>query len=221
MEDRGDRTHQVVVNLGWTCLVAGVIGAAAAVFLVLVEPSVPQGRYSYPLTSEGFAAIQFFFFVHHLGLLAGLFGLWRSAATGRSRFGLWGIWGAIVGMALLTATELLAITAADSPYPSPRTDTLDSFYGVSSMLIGATLIMAGIGVVRTKVWGDWRRYVPLLLGVYVFVPMTPALFGPHAFARFAIGGWMLGFALLGWALVKTGEDAAVDRAADQVIVPAR
>lgn len=193
--------RESAVIAGWLCVAAGVTGAVAAILLVLVEPVVGKDRYSYPLSAGGFAAIQVCFFVHHLGLVAGLYGLWRSGAVGTSRLGRWGGAGAIAGMAMLTVTELIAVTASDSAYPSPRTNMLDGFYGVSSMLIGVTLIMAGVAVMRTKVWGTWRRYVPLLLGVYVFVPMTPALFGPFALARFAIGGWMIGFALLGWALV--------------------
>lgn len=216
-----ERSRTSVVAVGWSCLVAGVVGAAAALFLVLVEPAVAEDRYSYPLTAGGFAAIQVFFFVHHLGLLAGLYGLWRSGAVGTSRLGRWGAWGAVLGMALLTVTELIAITGSDSAYPSPRTNMLDGFYGVSSVLIGVTMIMTGGAVMRTNVWRDWRRYVPLLLGVYVFVPMTPALFGPFVLARFAIGGWMLGFALLGWAVVKTGQDGAVDGGGDHLKGPAR
>ena len=198
---------------GRSCVGAGVVGAAAAVFLVLVDPVVSEGRYSYPLSPSGFAAIQVFFFVHHFGLLAGLYGLSRSGAAGRSRLGRWGCAGALVGMALLTVAELAAISGANSAYPSPRTDTLDALYGIASMVIGATMIMAGVSVIRTGLWSGWRRAVPLLLGVYVFVPMTPAIFGPFVLARVAIGGWMLGFALLGLAVVKAGrEDVALSGA---------
>ena len=196
----------VLTSSGRVCVATGLVGAAAAIFLVLVEPAVDDGRYSYPLSPGGFTAIQVFFFVHHLGLLAGLYGLWRSGAAGTSRLGRWGTAGSMAGMALLTVAELAAISAAKSAYPSPRTDMLDGLYGIASMLIGATLIMAGVGVIRAGLWSDWRRYVPLMLGVYVFVPMTPAIFGPFVLARLAIGGWMLGFALLGWAVAKTGRE---------------
>ncbi len=197
----------VLTNSGWVCVATGVVGAAAAVFLVLVDPVVSEGRYSYPLSPSGFTAIQVFFFVHHLGLLVGLYGLRRSGAAGTSRLGRWGTAGSMAGMALLTVTELAAISAANSAYPSPRTDILDGLYGTSSMLIGAALIITGLSVIRTGLWSDWRRNVPLMLGVYVFVPMTPAIFGSFVLARLAIGGWMLGFALLGWAVVKTGHEA--------------
>jgi hypothetical protein len=114
----------------------------------------------------------------------------------------------MAGMGMLAATELVAITAANSTYPSAQTGTLDSLYGVSSILIGASLIVAGIAVIRAGRWHGWRRVLPLLLGLYVFVPLTPALFASWTLARLAIAGWMLGFAVLGWALVETARSAA-------------
>ena len=42
--------------------------------------------------------------------------------------------------------------------------------------------------------------MPLALGVWVFVPMTPAIMAGFMPARLAITGWMLLFAALGWAL---------------------
>lgn len=192
---------------GWVCLVAGLLGAASAIFLIVIAPAVGTDRFSYPLSAGGFTAIQVFFFIQHLGLLAGIYGLWRSGAAGSNRLGMWG---AMVSMALLTVTELVAISGANSAYPSARTDVIESLYGITSILIGATLIVAGIAVLRAGRWRGWARYVPLGLGVYVFVPMTPALFGSFTLGRFVIGGWMLGFAVLGWALVHTARRA--DRA---------
>lgn len=194
-----------VARWGWVCLVAGLLGLASAVFLIAIDPVVGEDRYSYPLSPEGFVAIQVFFFVHHLGLLGGLYALWRSGAVGTSRLGRWGSWGSMAGMALLSVTELVAISGARSAYPSARTDLLDGLYGMSSILIGVTLIMTGIAVIRLRRWQGWARIVPLALGVYVFVPMIPGLMGPHLLARLTIGGWMLGFAALGYALVKHSE----------------
>lgn len=200
------KPSRVLSQLGWACLAAGVVGLASAIFLVVVDPAVGEDRFSYPLSTSGFTAIQVFFFVHHLGLVAGLYGLWRSGAVGSNRMGRLGAWGAIVSMGLLTVTELVAITGADSGASSARTDMIESLYGISSLLIGVTMVMAGAAVIRAGQWQGWRQLVPLILGVYVFVPMTPALFGPHELARFAIGGWMLGFAFLGWALVQTAQE---------------
>jgi hypothetical protein len=196
-------TARTLFRLGWVTIVAGLVGAVAAVYLVVVEPAVTADRYSYPLSPGGFAAIQAFFVVHHVGLLAGLYGLWRSDAIGGSRSGRWGAVGAIGGMGLLTLTELVVITAADAVYPSAQTDVFEVLYGVASLVIAVGLIVAGIAVLRAGRWSGWHRIVPLALGVYVIVPMGPMLMASHDLARFGIGGWMLGFAALGWTLVVT------------------
>jgi hypothetical protein len=193
---------------GWLGVVAGVLGVASAFFLLAVEPAVARDRFSYPFTPVGFAVAQGWFFVQHLGLLAALYGLWQSGSVGTSWPGRLGSWGAMAGMSLLAVTELVAISAANSAYPSAQTGTLDGLYGVSSILIGASLIVAGIAVIRAGRWHGWRRVLPLLLGLYVFVPLTPALFASWTLARLAIAGWMLGFAVLGWALVETAKRAA-------------
>ena len=45
----------------------------------------------------------------------------------------------------------------------------------------------------------------LVAGIFVLVPMMPALMGPFVLARLAITGWMLLFAALGYALWKADE----------------
>lgn len=202
-----DRAAVSVRRLGAVCLWAGVLGAASGVFLAVAPPSVGHEMYSYPLTAPGFTVIQAWFFVQHLGLTAGLLALWWSGAAGKSRTGSWGIGVSVVGMLLLAVTELVAISAAGDRYPSSRTDLLDSLYGVASILTGAGLILAGVAVARSKRWSGWTRWLPLVLGIYVFVPMIPALFGPFVLARVAITVWMLLFASLGWALMKNSDSA--------------
>jgi hypothetical protein len=197
------RALRTLVFSCWLCVVAGILGLASAILLIWIEPSVGVDHFSYPFTPVAFTAAQLWFSVQHLGLLAGLYGLTRSGAVGTGRLGRWGAWGAIVGMGLLTVTELVAISGSDSIRPSARTDMIGSLYGIATFLIGGTLIMAGMAVLRTGRWQGWRRLLPLILGVFVFVPLTPALFASYVLARLAIGGWMLGFAFLGWALIRT------------------
>lgn len=199
------RTDGAVRAAGWWCLVAGLLGAASGIWLAVVAPQVADDRYSYPLDAGGFTAIQVFFFIQHLGLLAGIVGLGPSGAIGSSRPGRWGVVAAGAGMLLLTVTELLAIAAADSRYPGPGTGLLDGLYGISSLTTAAGLVVAGVAVARAEVWHGPRRWVPFAVGAYVFVPMTPLLFGPFVLARLAIGGWMLLFATLGSALLHRGQ----------------
>jgi len=191
-----------VRTAGVVCLVAGLLGAASGIFLAVADPQVSDDRFSYPLTAAAFVAIQAWFFVQHLGLLAGQVALRASGVAGRSRAATWGHLLGFAGMVALTLTELLAITAADDLYPSSRTDVLDVLYGAASFAIGLGLITVGICVRRSKAWVGWRGWVPLTLGVWVFVPMMPAIVAGFLPARLSISAWMMLYAALGYALAS-------------------
>ncbi|MBC6449576.1 hypothetical protein [Actinokineospora xionganensis] len=141
-----------------------------------------------------------------MGLLLGQIALWRTGVAGRSRT----VWGGhaagLAGMALLAVTEVIATTAAEDPHPSERTDLLDILYGGSSLATGLGLVIVGVAVVRAGAWQGVRRWLPLALGVWVFVPMTPAIMAGFLPARLSITGWMLLFAALGWVLMKADRD---------------
>ena len=187
---------------GAVCLVAGVLGAGSGLYLAVADPRVPDSQFSYPLTAAGFVAIQLWFCVQHLGLLAGQVALRSSGVAGPGRAVAWGHGLGIAGMALLTLTELLAIAAADDPYPSSLTNVLDALYGVASLAIGVGLVIVGTAVRGVGAWTGWRAWLPLALGVWVFVPMTPAIMAGFLPARLAISAWMLLYAALGWALAS-------------------
>jgi hypothetical protein len=189
-----------VRGAGLACLVAGVLGAVSGVALAAWPTDVSTDRYSYPFTSDEFVAVQVWFAVQHLGLLAGLVALPAAGVMAPGRAARWGAGLAVGGMALLTVTELLAVTARDSSYPGEGTGLLDTLYGLSCTAAGIGLVVAGLSVRRRGAWSGWRRLVVLALGVWVFVPMMPAIMGPFLLARLAIAGWMLLFAALGYAL---------------------
>ena len=80
------------------------------------------------------------------------------------------------------------------------TGASDTLFAIAPNLVGLGLILAGIAVVRTGRWTGWRRYVTLVLGVYVFVVMTPVIIvagGPPAVA--AIGALLVWEVL--WVLI--------------------
>lgn len=189
-----------VRRAGALCMAAGILGAASGIFLAVYPAQVSEDMFSYPLTAGGFTVIQIWFFVQHLGLLAGIAALARAAVMAQGRSARLGAGLAVSGMALLAVTELFAITARNSTYPGEGTALLDVLYGVSSVAVGVGLILAGIAVRNGGRWRGWRGLVVLVAGIFVFVPMMPALMGPFILARLAITVWMLLFAALGYAL---------------------
>jgi hypothetical protein len=140
---------------------AGMLGAASGLFLAAVPPSVPEGRFSYPLAAGGFIAIQLWFAIQHIGLFIGIQALGRFDLGGTSRLTRIGRLFAGAGMLGLAFMELVVITAVDAAYPSPQTDPLDAGYGLSSVAIGVGLILVGVGVLREHRWTGWKRWVPL------------------------------------------------------------
>ena len=190
---------------GRVCLWAGMLGAASGIYLAVVAPTVGPERFSYPLDSAPFTLIQAWFVVQHVGLLLGIMALGAAGAAGEGRSPRIGQVLAVVGMSVLTVTEGVAILASAEVVPSTFVTFLEVSYGISSTLIGVGLVMVGAAVVRARTWQGWRRFLPLATGVYVFVPMMPALSGPFVAARLAISGWMLLFGLLGWTLMQSEE----------------
>ena len=194
---------------GWVCVAGGLLGAASGLYLAFVDPVVPDDRWSYPLSPEGFAWIQVWFVVQHLALVAGLLGLWWSGAVGPSRSGRIGHLLAVGGMVGLTVTEALAIAARNDDLESTLVSVLNGLYGITSVAIGVGLVLEGVAVRRHGRWQGWAASLPLVLGIWVFVPMTPAIAVSFLGARLTITGWMLLFALLGWALARRAGDRVV------------
>lgn len=204
----GGQVRSQTSGLGALCVMSGILGAASGIYLAVVEPVVADDRFSFPLTAGGFTAIQIWFFLQHVGLMAGSTGAWRAGAFGSSRSGRWGYHVGLWGMLLLAVTELFAIGARNAAYPSSETAPLDVLYGVSSFAIGIGWIMGGMAARRNGGWPGWPGGIMLAIGIYVFIPMTPAIAAGFLPARLSISMWMLLFAALGYAIMR--EESAPD-----------
>ena len=72
--------------------------------------------------------------------------------------------------------------------------------------MGVGMLLAGTGLARRPALTGAGRWGLLALGVYLFVVMFPAVFGPMVAGRIAIGVWMLMFAGLGLSLMRSGRE---------------
>lgn len=204
----GPMSGQLLSRLGLVGTATGIIGALGAVLLLAWPAQVAEGPVSYPFTITGFYVAQAWFFVHHLGMVAVLLGLAISGAVGLGRIARAGAWLAVSGTVLLAGAELLAMRYADSDFATANAGLMGAAYAVSSKLIGIGVIVAGVGLLRTRDWTGWRRWMPLLVGVTEFLVLTPGIMGGFVIARLSIGFWMLIFAALGWALHVESRRAA-------------
>jgi hypothetical protein len=176
------------------------------VAIIAWPAQVSDAYYSYPFDAVSYTAAQTLLAVHHLGALAGLYGVALLAWSHASRPTKAGLGVAILGMVVLTACEIFAISAAHAQVGTPRADAVYNSYGIAMTLLGVGMVLAGLGLARRPVLPGWGRWVLLTLGVYVFVPLFPAVIGPMVQGRIAIGVWMLLFAALGIALVRAAPD---------------
>lgn len=203
-------TSRSVRRAGAWCFGAGLIGAAQAIILLAWAPQVSEDRYSYPFTGLGFVVAQTSFFLQHLPLVAAVAALLWLPAVRRSRTARLATATAAVGLVMLTVLELVTIVAHDSATESSLATLVNNLYGPPVILIGAGLLVAGIALLRqgTAGWGG-ARWVPalvLVMGAYVFAPLTPAIMGTFLAGRLGIGGWMLLFALFGYGLTRLSDE---------------
>lgn len=183
--------------------VASLVGAACAVAIIAWDPMVDDDRFSYPFDAKSFAIAQSFFTLQHLAMLplfAGLLILERRHRSSALRIG---TWLALAGMVMLTVTEVVAISASDAAIDDSTGTLVGTLYSVPMLLLGVGPLVAGIGALRVGLFDGPARWLLLALGVYVFVVMFPAVFGPMVAGRVAIGVWLLGYAWLGLELSRS------------------
>ncbi len=195
---------------GLWCLAAALLGVVQAAVILGWPEQVSDDRYSYPFTPAWYVAAQASFAVQHLPLALGVVALAGTAAARASRAARLGLLAATVGLVLLAVVEVVAISAAHAAEDSSRGDLVSNSYAVPVLLTGTGLLVAGIALVRRR--AEWTGspllpWLVLALGIYVFIPLTPAIAGSFVAGRLGIGGWMLLFAVFGAALARH-DDAA-------------
>jgi hypothetical protein len=187
--------------LAWLCLTGAVLTVGGSLVIVLLTPASSDTLFRYPFTPRGFVAAQILFVVNHLLLLAGVLALARArAAQGRA----WtaGITVTVVGLLAWTACELWAITLVHRLTADPPATAVITGYGIGNAVLGIGLIITGVAVVRARRWAGWARWIPLILGIGMFVVVVPGTLAGFLAGRIALAVWMLGWAALGVALVR-------------------
>lgn len=143
-----------------------------------------------------------------LGLTGGAFGITLLGATGggwRKKLGFCGIIYNLLGaISYIVGTIFI--------YNFPDHATKQFFTPLGSLLLTIGMLKLAVAVMTAKIWRDWRKFVPLLVGLYfpLQLPLQIVFFlgqgkGPNPLL---LGVWGLFWVLLGaviWASVPKSE----------------
>lgn len=170
---------------------AAVAGAVLAILgdaLVLATSgNAAKDTVSYPLSPQDFRAGQVFFAVTQALMAAGLFALVRSRPR-RHRLDRIAAILVMVGSALTVPGELVLAFVADAPVDSARSSAASSVFGVGLLLADIGLIIFGIAALRSRQWQTQWAALPLALGVFQLLVVTPVVLsaGFASVAAFAV-----------------------------------
>ena len=139
--------------------------------------------------SVAYALMQVPWIIVQVLLLVGVVGLAFSGAASGWLGGIaLGI--ALLGRVVFVLAEIHSSILVDDSILQPL--------GALITAVGMTLV--GIAVLRTRLWGGWQRFTPLLVGVYPFLLMFPFVIVTGEPNILAIAGWGLPWFLLGYAI---------------------
>lgn len=102
----------------------------------------------------------------HALVVVGVIGLARAGATGNGWLGKIGLAIALVGGTIFVPAELSI--QVNETFGS----NLD---GMSAALLSLGLVLAGIAVIRARLWRGWHAFTPLVTGLYAFLVIIPSL----------------------------------------------
>jgi hypothetical protein len=138
-------------------------------------------------------------------VLIGVIGLARSGAAGEGWLAKVRLGIAVLASALFLPFEVLVAV---------NEELGGALLGLTALVQGLGLLLAGIAVLRAGRWSHWHRFTPPLCGLYTFLVLIPALALSNGYNAWALAGWQIPFLLLGVALyqqrsVPVAETAAV------------
>jgi hypothetical protein len=197
-------------TLGGIAAITGALLAIAGNAVVLAaHPNAPAQLVSYPLSPHDFRLGQIFFALTQALTTLGIVALVRSGIAGPGRRARVGAWLAVAGFVLTIPGELVLALVADAAIDSGRASAASSVFGIGVLLADLGLILFGISALRAAVWPRSWAALPLVLGIFQLIVVTPVVLGA-GFASVAaflvITAQDLLVALLGWQLVRHDPD---------------
>lgn len=150
---------------------AGLSAISGAVVQGAVQPStsVPDTMWRYPWSSRAFVLVSVVYALLHVLVIVGLIGLRRSGMAGPTRAAAAGLLVAITGTALLFVGELASIPIRHDRTDATAASVVGAVFGIAVVLSAVGFLIAGRETMRAGLWNDWRRFTPLVTGLWTTV----------------------------------------------------
>lgn len=188
--------------LGRVCTASGLIGIAVAVLTAVYPAAVPSTQWSFPFSAAVQWPVGLVLALTHVLTVAGFLGVLAIDPHRGSRVATAGLRVAVVGLAVLAGCELASAAIGGQSNTSGAAEALSAAFGVSSLLVAAGSIAAGVVIARQR-WGGPARWALLASGI-ILVLVTPAqIIGDLDVTMVALGLWSLALVLLGRAISST------------------
>ncbi|WP_448613114.1 hypothetical protein [Modestobacter sp. URMC 112] len=187
---------------------AGVACVLGAVVLTLggvatqvaaAGTSVSDQVWHYPWKSGTFVAITVLFALAQGLLVVGVGGLRRSGAAGSGRTARTGLALAVTGTAVIVVGHLVSIPVREQAVDDAGAVAAGLAFLLGTVLSAVGFLLAGAATLRTTVWRDAWRFVPLAIGIWL-VAMLGLQFTPFLPTAAAVLTAL--FVALGIALVR-------------------
>ena len=187
---------------GLLTIIAGAVQGDGAIITAVYRNASPisDEQLSYPWDGATAITTSLIWGVTQVLIVVGLLAFARSGAAPTTAGRVGGRL-AVAGAVLYVVAHALSLVAYDSPLDDPISVAVLSCFGVGTLLTAVGLVMAGAATVRSGAWAGWRRFAPLVLGVWM-VAMMPLQF--TAALPLAVGIYAVAVMAFGLALILEG-----------------
>lgn len=136
---------------------------------------VPDDRLNFPFSGSLATATSLTWGLAQVLFLVTLLAFARSGAAGASRAGRVGSSLTVAGGVLYVLAHATSVSFRDALMTDAAGISVITLFTLASLLTAAGFILAGVAILRAGRWTGWRRWAPLVLGIWM-VCMLPLQF---------------------------------------------
>lgn len=196
---------------GAACLASGVLGVVAGLVTLLYSPAVSSDQWSYPFSTTTQWVVSIGLAITHALSAVGFLGVLRARPYGDHHAAAVTLRIAVAGFAMLSIAELLSGAIGARDVDSGAAAWVGAIFGVASLMTALGGLVAGVVIVRTRLWTGVGAWMVLASAVVMLALVTPAnVNGSVVFRTLALVLWSLTFLPLGRTLSRStvGQSAA-------------